>query len=65
MECLLCSVWALLGYASLCLRVISELVDGGCTRSAVVWKMVPHCILWCIWRERNNRCFEEEGALIT
>jgi hypothetical protein len=31
----------------------------GRTRSAVVWKMVPHCILWCIWRERNNRCFED------
>jgi hypothetical protein len=30
----------------------------GRTRSAVVWKMVPHCILWRIWRERNNRCFE-------
>jgi hypothetical protein len=30
----------------------------GRTRSTVVWKMVPHCILWCIWREQNNRCFE-------
>ena len=18
----------------------------------------PHCVLWCLWRERNNRCFE-------
>jgi hypothetical protein len=32
---------------------------GGRTRSAVVWKMVPHCIMWCIWMEHNNRCFED------
>jgi hypothetical protein len=32
---------------------------GGRSRSAVIWKMVPHCIIWCIWRERNNRCFED------
>ena len=31
----------------------------GRSSSAVVWKMAPHCILWCIWRERNNRCFED------
>jgi hypothetical protein len=32
---------------------------GGHSRSAVVWKMVSHCIMWCIWSERNNRCFED------
>jgi hypothetical protein len=32
---------------------------GGCTRSAVVWKMIPLCLMWCIWRERNARCFED------
>jgi hypothetical protein len=31
---------------------------GGRMRSTVVWKMVTHYIMWCIWRERNNRCFE-------
>jgi hypothetical protein len=25
----------------------------------VVWKMVLICIFWSIWRERNNRCFED------
>jgi hypothetical protein len=34
-------------------------VSSGRTRSAVVWKMVPICIFWSIWRERNNRCFED------
>jgi hypothetical protein len=33
--------------------------SGDHTRSAVMWKMVPQCILWCIWRKRNNRCFED------
>jgi hypothetical protein len=31
----------------------------GRSRSAVVWKMVPICILWCVWEERNFRCFED------
>jgi hypothetical protein len=21
--------------------------------------MVPICILWCVWKERNTRCFED------
>jgi hypothetical protein len=32
--------------------------------SAAVWKMVPTCFFWCLWRERNNRSFEDlEGSL--
>jgi hypothetical protein len=31
----------------------------GRPRSAVIWKMVPTCILWCVWKERNYRCFED------
>ena len=23
-----------------------------------VWRLVPHCLIWCIWRERNARSFE-------
>ena len=32
---------------------------GGRTSSAVVWKMAPLCLLWCLWKERNARCFED------
>ena len=23
-----------------------------------VWRLVPHYLMWCIWRERNARSFE-------
>jgi hypothetical protein len=34
---------------------------GGRSRSAAVWKMVPLCIMCCIWRECNDRCFEDKS----
>jgi hypothetical protein len=33
---------------------------GGRSRSAAVWKMVPCCLLWCLWNERNDRQFEDK-----
>ena len=24
-----------------------------------IWRLTPHCIMWCLWRERNARCFED------
>jgi hypothetical protein len=35
--------------------------SGGRSRSAAVWKMAPLCLMWCIWRERNARCFEDSS----
>lgn len=32
----------------------------GRSRSAAVWKMVPSCLMWCLWRERNDRIFEDK-----
>ncbi|WMV52348.1 hypothetical protein MTR67_045733 [Solanum verrucosum] len=25
------------------------------------WKIVPACIWWTIWKERNQRCFENKS----
>jgi hypothetical protein len=33
--------------------------SGGRPCNAVVWKMVPLCIMWCLWSERNGRFFED------
>ena len=28
-------------------------------RNFAIWIVVLHCLMWCIWRERNNRHFED------
>ena len=28
-------------------------------RNAAIWIAMPHCLMWCIWQERNNRHFED------
>jgi hypothetical protein len=33
--------------------------SSGKPRSAVVWKTVPTCLFWTIWKEMNNRNFED------
>jgi hypothetical protein len=54
---------ATLGYLRLCLDewLICLLAGGtaGSNWSAVVWKMLPSCLLWCIWKERKDRSFED------
>jgi hypothetical protein len=32
--------------------------------SVLVWKMVPHCLIWCLWHERNTRHFEDSACHI-
>ena len=24
-----------------------------------IWNLLPHCVMWIIWRGRNNRIFED------
>jgi hypothetical protein len=28
-------------------------------RNCLIWRVVPHCLMWSIWRERNGRSFED------
>ena len=34
-------------------------------RNGYIWLMVPDCLLWCLWRERNNRCFENKERFMS
>jgi hypothetical protein len=27
--------------------------------SSEIWKVIPPCLMWCVWRERNSRLFED------
>ena len=33
-------------------------------RNSAIWMVVPHCLMWCIWRERNNWHFEDLERLV-
>ena len=33
-------------------------------RNGRIWLIVPHCLMWCLWRERNSRCFEDNERSI-
>ncbi len=28
------------------------------------WRLIPHCVIWCLWRERNARHFEDHKRTI-
>jgi hypothetical protein len=40
-------------------------IKSGKTESAAIWKTIPHVLMWCIWRERNNRTFLGEEQSIS
>ena len=31
----------------------------GCHRNGYIWIFVPYCLMLCIWKEINSRCFED------
>lgn len=33
-------------------------------RNSHIWLIVPHCLMWCLWREMNSRCFEDKERFI-
>jgi hypothetical protein len=57
------AIFSRFGLAWVMPRQVSNLLacwwSSGRRRSAVVSKMVPTCLFWCLWQEMNNRCFED------
>jgi exonuclease III len=56
-------VFGLFGVVWVMPRTILELLEcwQGCFgkhRNILIWRVIPHCLMWCIWRERNGRSFE-------
>jgi hypothetical protein len=50
-------------------RTVLELLNSwgasiGYGRAKEAWRLVPLCLLWCIWRERNSRLFEDRKTSI-
>ena len=35
-----------------------------CSQVAAAWKMILLCIMWCIWMERNERCFNNKECTL-
>jgi hypothetical protein len=45
-------------------RTVLELLKSwvaamGSGQATEAWRLAPLCLLWCIWRERNARLFED------
>jgi hypothetical protein len=38
--------------------------SSGKHRHIEIWRCVPHCLMWCIWRERNLRSFEGDEQTV-
>ena len=36
----------------------------GNSESGAIWKVFSHCLMWCLWRERNSRTFSGEEQSI-
>ena len=65
---LACDLWSMVfglyGVQWILLRRVLDLLTGWLGnlsrhRSFVVWRAVPHCVMWCLWREQNAPHFED------
>jgi hypothetical protein len=50
-------VWSRVGDAQVCVGPVGWLNWFG-KHSSDVWNLAPLCVMWSLWRERNNRTFE-------
>ena len=56
-------VFLLFGVDSVISGCVLDLVAGWRNwfgkHSSEVWNLAPSCVMWSLWRERNNRTFED------
>ena len=62
-------IFCLFGICWVMLQRVADLLDcWSCNfrrhRNIVVWRIVLHCLMWCIWREQNLRSFEDREQSI-
>jgi hypothetical protein len=50
-------MWVMLGSVMDCLG--SWRAQKGIRTVLQTWRMMPLCVMWCLWRERNARNFED------
>ena len=55
-----------LGYIGSCLEKSSvyylagkAVLGGSRIQKSGLWSLIPHCLMWCLWRERNSSIFED------
>ena len=60
-----CGAWFLdlLGFHGVLPRSVADTLFGWGNwfgkHSSSIWNLAPLCLMWCIWRERNWRTFED------
>ena len=62
-------IFSLFGISWVMPRGVVDLIScwNGCKgrqEAGKIWKVIPHCIMWCLWCERNARSFNGEEASI-
>ena len=62
-------VWSLFGVTWVMPQSVADLFASwqgpfGRQCNIDLWRAVPHCVLWCLWRETNSTCFKGTERLI-
>ena len=53
-------VWCLLGDAKSVVELLAYWQGRfDRHRNGHVWMVIPHCLMWCIWKEMNSKSFED------